>query len=48
LLDEAMNRAWQRREELQALGRRAALAVRDLVPPDPIQKFVTLLIDLAD
>lgn len=36
LLDDAMERAWCRREEWQALGKRAAKRIRELVPPDPV------------
>lgn len=35
-LDDAMERAWSRREEWQTIGRRAAKRIRELVPPDPV------------
>lgn len=34
-LDEAMERAWQRREEWRAIGEAAATRIRTLVPDDP-------------
>lgn len=34
-LDEALERAWQRREEWRAIGATAAEHIRTLVPPDP-------------
>ena len=39
-IDEAMERAWQRREDWQLIGRRAGERVRELVPPDPVGEFV--------
>jgi glycosyltransferase involved in cell wall biosynthesis len=42
-VDEAMERAWQRREELPAIGARAAEAVRKHVPRDPAEVFARML-----
>lgn len=47
-LDEAMERAWARRNEWPAIGRAAARRVRELVPRDPVEKFVSRLITLAE
>ena len=38
-LDEAMDRAWSRRSEWEAIGGRAAERTRRLVPADPAQLF---------
>jgi len=40
LVSDALERAWQRRTEWQAIGRAAAHAVRDRVPSDPVGVFV--------
>lgn len=48
LLDEAMNRAWQRRDELEAIGLRAGTAVRQLVPADPAGVFADKLLGQID
>jgi len=34
-IDEALERAWQRRSEMAQFGERAASAIRQKVPPDP-------------
>ena len=44
LLDEAMERAWERRDEWQALGQAAALSIRKQIPADPAQIFVDKLL----
>lgn len=46
LLDDAMERAWQRREEWFRLGEAAGLKVRACIPEDPIGGFAARLIDL--
>jgi len=46
-LDEAMERAWQRREEWPRIGARAAAAIRRLVPPDPAGELAGQLLRLA-
>ncbi|MFD8613366.1 glycosyltransferase family 4 protein [Streptomyces sp. NPDC059631] len=46
-LDEALERAWQRRAEWPAIGRRAAEAVREQMPPDPIALLVDQFEELA-
>lgn len=40
LLDEALERAWERREEWQAMGQRAGQTIREKTPEDPIGFFV--------
>ena len=40
LLDEAMERAWTRRDEWEQIGQKAASHIRAMVPPDPIGDFV--------
>ncbi len=45
-LDEAMERAWARREDWQAMGQAAAISVREQVPPDPIEAFVEKILPL--
>lgn len=42
-LDEAMERAWQSRHRLQAIGEAAAMKVRQVVPPDPAAAFADIL-----
>jgi glycosyltransferase involved in cell wall biosynthesis len=39
-LDEALNRAWEKREGLEEMGRRAARDVRQWVLADPVGNFV--------
>ncbi|HEY0143264.1 MAG TPA: glycosyltransferase family 4 protein [Thermoanaerobaculia bacterium] len=46
-LDEAMERAWQRRGEWRAIGEAAAERIRTLVPPDPAQELAALLLKVA-
>jgi glycosyltransferase involved in cell wall biosynthesis len=43
LLDEALERAWERRDEWEAIGRCAATTIRKQVPPDPVGEFVEQL-----
>lgn len=46
-LDAALERAWQARGELAALGARAAASVRERVPSDPARVFADELASLA-
>jgi glycosyltransferase involved in cell wall biosynthesis len=39
MLDEAMNHAWDRREDLKSMGEIAASDVREWVPEDPAEDF---------
>ena len=43
-LDEAMERAWQRRDEWQAIGQVAAKEIRRLVPSDPAASLAAMLL----
>jgi glycosyltransferase involved in cell wall biosynthesis len=45
-LDEAMERAWQRRGDWQGMGREAGVQVRKRVPEDPVGVFVTQLLSV--
>lgn len=47
-LDEAMERAWQRRAEWREIGEAAARRIRELVPPDPAGEVAERLLRLAD
>jgi len=47
-LDEALERAWQRRDEWKAIGAAAADRIRTLVPPDPAQTFAAILVAAAE
>ena len=47
-LDEALERAWQRRAEWREIGERAAAGIRKLVPPDPAATLAAQLVRLAD
>jgi len=40
-LDEAMERAWQRRESWCEIGQAASVSVRKVIHRDPIDKFVS-------
>lgn len=46
-MDEAMERAWQRRGDWQAIGREAARRVRERVPADPAAQLAGDLIRIA-
>ncbi|HEX2834761.1 MAG TPA: glycosyltransferase family 4 protein [Thermoanaerobaculia bacterium] len=46
-LDEAMERAWQRREEWRAIGEAAATHIRTLVPEDPAAVFASIVKEVA-
>jgi glycosyltransferase involved in cell wall biosynthesis len=43
LLDEAMERAWQKRDRWQEMGEAAASHIRKLIPADPVGEFVKCL-----
>jgi glycosyltransferase involved in cell wall biosynthesis len=47
-VDEVMERAWQRRDELPAIGAGAAEAVRKRVPRDPAEVFARMLMGQID
>src|SRR6185436_18858262 len=46
-LDDAMERAWQRRDEWEAIGAAAATKIRTLVPPDPAEAMAAALLRVA-
>lgn len=48
LLDEAMERAWNRRNEWRALGEAGAKRIRELIPRDPVGDFIQLVYSLVD
>ena len=45
--DEAMERAWQRRNQWEDMGREAARRIRLAVPEDPVGVFADQLMKLA-
>ena len=47
-MDEAMERAWQRRADWPAIGREAARRVRERVPPDPAADLTGRLVRVAE
>jgi glycosyltransferase involved in cell wall biosynthesis len=46
-LDAALEEAWSRRGELSEMGRRAAVTIREMVPPDPAKDFADALVEIA-
>jgi glycosyltransferase involved in cell wall biosynthesis len=40
LLDEAMERAWNRRDDWRSIGQAAARRIRELIPCDPVGEFI--------
>ncbi len=40
LLDEAMERAWNRRHDWRSMGQAAAGRIRELIPRDPVGQFI--------
>jgi glycosyltransferase involved in cell wall biosynthesis len=47
-LDEALERAWQRRAEWQSMGQLAAEEIRKIIPADPARVFADLLLQRYD
>jgi glycosyltransferase involved in cell wall biosynthesis len=45
-IDEAMERAWERRDSWEEMGREAGRRIRQLVPPDPAGVFADELLRL--
>jgi hypothetical protein len=45
-LDEAMERAWDRRGEWRAIGAAAAVHIRTLVPADPPSTLASQLLEM--
>jgi glycosyltransferase involved in cell wall biosynthesis len=48
LLDSAMEQAWARREEWEAMGCKAGEYIRSLIPKDPAADFAKRLVELAE
>jgi glycosyltransferase involved in cell wall biosynthesis len=42
-VDEALERAWDKREEWEEFGQRAKKYIRTLIPPDPVEHFCNVL-----
>ena len=47
LLDDAMERAWKKREQWQAMGALAGQQIRQRYPSDPIREFADQILSLA-
>lgn len=47
LLDDAMERAWNAREDWQAMGKLAGQHIRDRYPADPVQEFADQILSLS-
>ncbi len=47
-VDEAMERAWQRRYEWEYIGKQASIYIRKIIPPYPEQIFADKLIKLSN
>jgi glycosyltransferase involved in cell wall biosynthesis len=48
LVDEALERAWQQRENWYELGKAAAVKVRQVIPADPISVFTEKIVNLLN
>lgn len=47
LLDEALERAWQKRNEWKAMGELAGQHIRERYPKDPVREFADKIVELA-
>src|ERR1700694_1930030 len=47
-LDHAMERAWAVREQWESIGKAAGMAVKTMVPPDPVAAFTAKLLGLVE
>src|SRR5205807_1547614 len=47
-LDHALERAWTVREQWESIGKAAGIAVRTMVPPDPVASFTAKLLGLVN
>lgn len=45
--DEALERAWARRNEWEQIGQRAAESIRKIVPSDPAEQFAEMLVQIV-
>lgn len=48
LIDDAMERAWQRREEWKAMGEKAGIQIREKYPQDPVRDYANKILQLYD
>ncbi len=46
LIDDALERAWEKREDWEAMGIKGAEKAKEIIPPDPVGVFVQKLINL--
>jgi glycosyltransferase involved in cell wall biosynthesis len=46
-IDEALQRAWDQRENWHTIGQAAALRIRQQAPADPVNEFARQLVQLA-
>ncbi|MEA5581049.1 glycosyltransferase family 4 protein [Nodularia harveyana UHCC-0300] len=46
-IDEALERAWQRRYEWEYIGKEASISIREIIPPHPEQIFADKLVQLS-
>ncbi|NJN85658.1 MAG: glycosyltransferase family 4 protein [Leptolyngbyaceae cyanobacterium SL_7_1] len=46
-IDEALERAWQRRDEWEQIGQAAACSIREIIPPNPEKVFAGKLLRLC-
>ena len=47
-VDEALERAWQQREQWREIGLRAYTSIRELVPADPVALFANHLLQVVN
>ena len=47
LIDDAMERAWQKRDQWQAMGKLAGQQIRERYPTDPIREFADRILEVA-
>lgn len=46
-IDEALERAWQRRNEWEQISQKAGVSIREMIPPDPERVFADKLLQLC-
>lgn len=46
-IDETLERAWQRRNEWEQIGRKAAVSIREIIPSHPERIFADKLLQLC-
>jgi glycosyltransferase involved in cell wall biosynthesis len=47
-LDEAMERAWQMKDNWQKIGEKASDDIRKIIPPDPVGQFTASLKEILN